>query len=289
MTISVVICTRNRAEQLALALQSWLQVDFAYPWELIVVDNGSTDHTWQIIEYFREQFGQRLLSITELQKGLGNARDLGSKLAQGEIVVFTDDDCYPDKNFLEDIKLCFDEDPRLGFLGGRVLLFDPTDFPITIQEQTTREALNPGSFIPAGLIQGANFACRKEALDSINGFDGRLGAGTPFPCEDVDTLARLSAKGWHGAYDPRPLVYHHHRRKTLQDVKRLLVQYDYGRGAYYVKCLMNPRLRWVYLLRWLSFIPRQHPQKTLRELFSGGSYLWQSWQPGRPVQETNRF
>lgn len=289
MTVSVVICTRNRAEQLAQALQSWLHLECSFPWELIVVDNGSTDTTWEVVESFRKEFGRRLLSATEPRKGLGKARDLGWKLAQGEIIVFTDDDCYPDKNFLEDVKLCFDEDAQLGFLGGRVLLFDPTDFPITIQELDTRKVLNPRSFIPAGLIQGANFACRKEALDSIGGFDGRLGAGTSFPCEDVDILARLSAKGWFGAYDPRPLVHHHHRRKTLQDVKRLLVQYDYGRGAYYVKCLMNPRLRWVYLLRWLSFIPRQHPQKTLRELFSGGSYLWQSWQPGRPAQETNQF
>src|SRR3546814_9709199 len=66
-----------------------------------------------------------------------------------------------------------------------------------------------------------------------------FGAGTPFACEDVDALARAAAAGWRGAYDPRPLVYHHHGRKTREDALRLRRVYDTARGAYYAKCIMD--------------------------------------------------
>jgi GT2 family glycosyltransferase len=86
-------------------------------------------------------------------------------------------------------------------------------------------------------------AVRRSALQEVGGFDEYLGAGTPFPSEDVEILARLSARGHGGCYDPDPVVLHHHGRKAGDDIRRLSTAYDRGRGAYYLKCLFIPAFR----------------------------------------------
>jgi GT2 family glycosyltransferase len=240
---------------------------------MVIVDNGSEDDTQSVIERFRPQFTQELLTYFEPRAGLGNARNRGWTTATGDIIAFTDDDCYPTEDFLEAVTRCFEEDDRLGFVGGRILLYDETDYRITIQEKMSRQEIAPGEFIPAGLIQGANFACRRSALESIGGFDGIFGVGSLFACEEIDVLARMSARGWHGAFDPRPVVYHHHGRKTQIEVARLMKVYDRGRGAYYAKCLLNPVLRVTYLRKWCGYIKRQPLPQTCRELIAGGEFL----------------
>jgi glycosyltransferase involved in cell wall biosynthesis len=273
MDLSLVVCTRNRARQLSAALRSLAALRSTRPWELVLVDNGSTDETPHIIDRFRNHFGQAMVTLVHRRGGLGSARNAGWKAAAGEIIVFTDDDCYPAEDFLDAVALCFREDARLGFVGGRVLLFDPTDYPITIQESTVRTEVRPGDFLPAGLIHGANLAARRAALEAVGGFDSRFGAGSLFPCEDVDLLARISARGWHGAYDPRPVVYHHHCRKTCAEAERTMRHYDRGRGAYYTKCVLNPVLRKTYARHWYWRIQCQALGTTLRELAAGTEFL----------------
>jgi hypothetical protein len=194
-------------------------------------------------------------------------------MSQGDIVTFTDDDCYPAHDFLSSIVRCFEEDARLGFMGGRILLHDPKDYPVTIQEKACREDFRPGEFLPTGVIQGANFACRRTALESVGGFDERFGAGALFQCEEVDLMARMLARGWSGTYEPRPVVYHHHRRRTKQEAFRLMRQYDRGRGAYYSKCLLNPELRPKYLRNWYRAMLRQSVGTTAREMAAGVEFL----------------
>jgi GT2 family glycosyltransferase len=204
---------------------------------------------------------------------LSRARNRGWKAAHGEIIAFTDDDCYPDPKFLQTIVDCFEEDLRIGFIGGRILLYDSTDYRITLQESEERQEISPGSFINAGLIQGANFACRRKAIESVDGFDELFGAGTRFPCEDIDIIARISSVGWFGAYDPRPLVYHHHRRKTELEAAQLMIQYDRGRGAYYAKCLTNASLRNVYLKNLFWKVRSQNLGTTYREFTAAMEYI----------------
>ncbi len=161
----------------------------------------------------------------------------------GEIVGFTDDDCYVRPDFVEALDSVF-EAADLGYVGGRVLLFDPADAPITIQASDARCDLPPRSYIPAGVIHGANFAFRRALLERVGGFDERLGAGAAIPSgEDVDMLSRASAAGFAGAYDPRPTVLHHHGRRAAHELERLRRGYALGCGAYYLKCLLDGRRR----------------------------------------------
>jgi glycosyltransferase involved in cell wall biosynthesis len=272
MQLSVVICTRNRASQLADTLRTLTTLRCPVPWELVLVDNGSTDKTQDVIRSYADSLS--LKTFIEPQAGLSRARNKGWTLSHGDIVAFTDDDCYPADDFLFSIVDCFAEQAHLGFVGGRILLYDPKDYRITIQERSQRHDLSPGNFLPNGLIHGANFAFRRAALESVGGFDQRFGVGALFPCaEDLDILARMLARGWKGAYDPRPLVYHHHRRKTELEALRLMKQYDRGRGAYYSKCILNPKLCLPYLLRWCRAMLQQPWRRTARELTAASEFL----------------
>ena len=99
-------------------------------------------------------------------------------------------------------------------------------------------------------------AARRSVLEALGGFDELLGAGTPYPSEDVDLVSRASAAGWRGVYDPRPVVAHHHRRRSDSQVDTLRHAYDLGRGAYYAKCLADPKRRGKAWRVWLKSLLR---------------------------------
>jgi GT2 family glycosyltransferase len=210
--------------------------------------------------------------LCEATPGLGRARNAGWRVAAGGIISFTDDDCYPREDFLSAVLRAFEGNPSMGFVGGKILLHDPTDYRITIQEHDRHEDLLPKTFIPTGMIQGANMSFRRAAIESVNGYDDWFGAGSLFACEDVDIVARISAAGWRGAYDPGPVVYHHHGRKTEADAIRLMKQYDRGRGAYYAKGLLDPVMRLTTLKNWYWCIRSQPYGKTARELAAACEY-----------------
>ena len=235
--IALVIVTRNRCEQLLRTLQSLKKLRTHLTWELILVDNGSTDGTARVIEGFAAEFTQPVRLVYEPAVGQGNARNAGWMSTKAEIIAYLDDDCYPAENFLDAVVECFTETPNLGFVSGRILLYDQTDLRITIQESVTRVPLAPDSFILPGVIQGANSAFRRVSLAEVDGFDPRFGgARGQFLAEELDVAARISAAGWHGAYDPRPLVYHHHGRKTRLEEWRIMRIYQRGIGGFYAKC-----------------------------------------------------
>src|SRR5437868_2219947 len=112
--LSLIICTRNRASKLSAALASLGRLQTRFRWELIIVDNRSVDETRALIEKFRATFPQHVDYVYEPKPGLGNAHNSGLAVAQGDIIVFTDDDCYPSTDFLETTAQCFQEQEHLG-------------------------------------------------------------------------------------------------------------------------------------------------------------------------------
>lgn len=270
--ISLVVCTRNRGTQLRRCLQALSELKCHRPWELIVVDNGSSDDTAQVLHQFEGAFAGQALVLREETPGLARARNRGWIACRGTVVAFTDDDCYPDPHFLDCILQHFDGDQDLGYLGGRILLFDKQDYRVTLLEDPEPFDLKSGQIVAAGSVQGANMALRRSVLEAVGGFDEDLGAGTPFPSEDIDVVARASALGWKGAYRPDVVVYHHHGRRSAAEASRLMRSYDRGRGAYYAKCLLNSRIRRSALKHWLLRLPKQSLQQTARELVAGFAF-----------------
>jgi glycosyltransferase involved in cell wall biosynthesis len=247
MDITLVICTRNRAHLLAEALPHLARLTAAAAWELVFVDNGSSDATQEVLAAFAAQSGLNATVLHEPRVGLAAARNTGWRRARGRLIAFTDDDCYPAPDYLDQVGACFAE-TDLGYLGGRVLLFDQNDYPVTIKVDEQREDFPPRSFLWAGAVHGANLAVRRDVLERAGGFDEMLGIGGKCEsAEDIDLVARASALGFHGAYDPRPVVLHHHRRRRPDELERLLAHYDIGRGAFYAKAVMDSRMRRPYL------------------------------------------
>lgn len=270
--ISVIVCTRNRGRQLAGTLESLGRQDYAGPWELVVVDNGSTDDTPAVLEAFGQDCPFELRVVREPVAGLSRARNRGLANARGEIVAYTDDDCYPREDYLTAITRRFGED-AIDFGGGRVLLFDPSDQRVTIQERDTPATLEPGTFIQSGLIHGANMIARRSALLDLQGFDERLGAGTAFKSgEDTDMLRRLVLSGRRGAYDPRIVVFHHHGRKTVEAAQALERGYRCGFGSCMLKYTLNPSTRSEYARMWYWRLRKTDLGDIARELLAAAQF-----------------
>lgn len=271
--ISLIICTRNRAEGLKRTLESVSRLRSRHSWELVVVDNGSTDHTRDVIKQYTAVAEHQVVSDFEAEPGLSCARNAGILASQGQLIAFTDDDCYPDEHYLTNICTTFLEKP-VDYLGGRVLLYDEGDLPTTIRTQDTAEEFPPGHWFSSGAILGANMAFRRQCLEAVGGFDESLGAGSFFRAgDDTDLVRRLSWEGCHGKYEPAVLVYHHHGRQSPQQARQLKINYSWGRGAGFAKCFLYqsysiPVLkRWYYNLRPCTF------DQIWRELFSGALFL----------------
>jgi len=252
--LSLIICTRNRSQQLVRCLETVQHIEFERPWELIIVNNGSNDATAAVVEEFIKAASFPIGHVLEPKLGLGNARNAGVATASGEILAFTDDDCYPAPDFLSRIWSAF-RDPSLGYVTGRILLHDPTDLPVATNESTAPIAIRGKSFINPGGVQGANMAFRREALDEIGGFDPLFGAGSLFPAEDLDAASRASATGWNGEYRPDIVVRHHHGRKA-SDAARMWKSYGLGIGACYMKLLLQGPERG-RLIRFVAYVHRR--------------------------------
>lgn len=241
MTISLIICTRNRAQPLQRCLATVARIAHDGDWELVIVDNGSTDSTQVVIREFAATQNFRVVPVVQPLAGLSNARNAGVAAARGEVVLFTDDDCYVAADLLDATCRAFD-DPTIGFVSGRVMLFDPDDARITINESMTPLRFPARQFLATGMVKGANLAFRRATLEDIavSGpiFDPLLGAGARFLAgEDSDAAQRAALAGWAGAYDPKMVVDHHHGRRNA-DIAALFRGYDVGRGAFHAKLLM---------------------------------------------------
>src|SRR5262245_21341382 len=236
--VSLVVCTCDRAPALRRCFERIAANDFdPRAWELIVVDNGSSDETGALIREFAANATFRVKMLHESRRGKSNALKTGVAAAAAPIVAFTDDDCYVEPDFLTQIVSAFDNGDY-GFIGGRVLLHDPCDAPVTIKEETEVERFPAGTCLVPGAVHGANMAVRREAWQAVGGFDPLLGPGGRLVAEEIDLLTRISFAGWNGAYLPGPTVRHHHGRKPGPGLIDVTSRYARGTGAYYMKgCL----------------------------------------------------
>jgi glycosyltransferase involved in cell wall biosynthesis len=214
--ISVIICTYNRANSLAdtllcLAKQSYELIN----WELIVVDNNSSDNTQDVISQFSDQL-PNLIYQFEPQQGLSYARNLGINAAKGEIIVFTDDDVLPEIDWLAHIKSSMDHyacDACGGYIAPKWEVSPPSWLTeifygfLAIKTDTT----GPRQLsIDDELPFGANMAFRRMMFQQYGLFDtqkGRKGnilAGG----EDIEMFERIIHEKRSVYYFPEIKVTH---------------------------------------------------------------------------------
>ncbi len=276
--ISLIVCTRNRSARLPQFFAHLARLDFANEdWELVIVDHASTDRTPQAIEEFAATTSIPVSHVHAVTGALTGAKNVALTHARGEILAFTDDDCYLRPDYLRALTRVFAEHD-VGVVGGRVVLHDPTDARLSVRDVDTPTDIAPHTFVRAGTIHGANMAVRRDVVRAVGGFDPLFGPGTRcMAAEDVEYVARAVWAGWGARYDPRPVVAHDHGRKPGDDTERYRRSYDYGLGAYYAKYMLMPRARRVYAHAWIV-LTRRAPRgarwsRLARELAGGQRYL----------------
>ncbi|MEJ1158831.1 glycosyltransferase family 2 protein [Prosthecomicrobium sp. N25] len=235
--VTLIVCTRNRAERLRTTLEHVGAIRSAVRWDLIVVDNGSTDGTAAVVEAFAARHpGVPTRLVPCEAPGNGAGRNAGARQADGEVLSFVDDDCYVQPDHVDEVRRLF-ADPDLHFAGGRIVLHDPTDAPLTINESSVPVRVPPGGWVIPSLVQGANLMVRRRSFLAVGGFDPMFGAGAAFTGEDADLCNRLNCRGFGGGYLAAPTVRHHHGRKPdgIGRHKRL---YARGYGALLAKHLV---------------------------------------------------
>lgn len=255
MKLSVMICTRNRAASLRTTLNALFQLALSptYDYEVVVVDNGSTDATRLVVAEFiaalPKRHHGRLRYCHEPRPGLSNARNAALRTAQGDVLIFIDDDIWPAADWLDEICREFTADPDLCLLGGRVLLAQASLQPVGVVISNERQTLTTPD--GAGTVIGANIAFRREVSVQVGGFDPRLGAGGAFAAgEDVDFLYRAMKAGYKLLYAPNVTVYHNHDRTTHEQACKL--EYNYGQGAvaYFMKHILQGDLYALKVAYW---------------------------------------
>lgn len=250
MKLSVLICTRNRAKSLVATLERFFAQTFTGDYELVIVDNASTDETRQVAESFIVRFPDRVRYLFEGKPGLSRARNAAIRAATGEIIVFTDDDVLVAENWLAEIEREFAEDPNLFQLGGRVRLARVGLQDVAIFDvDERREITFPNS---GGVAMGANLAFRRELFDRVGGFDVRLGAGTFFAGgEDIELIYRALKAGYKFVYAPNVVVAHDHDRTTPEQACRLLHGYGKAYSAYIIKHALGGDTYAMRMIYWL--------------------------------------
>jgi glycosyltransferase involved in cell wall biosynthesis len=241
MKVSLIICSRNRARSLADTL-AWLERSDIrdHHAEVVLVDNGSSDGTGKTMHEFADNAKFPVTVVSAPRPGLGIARNAGLRHARGEIVAFTDDDCYVTPRYFSDLISHFLPDCHQYGMGS-LLLFDAADDPrVAIVKFDATRLLPAFTVLTTGSIAGANMFFIRSIFEQVGYFNEALGAGTEFDCEDIEMATRASLAGFAGVQLPKPVIYHHHRRKlNSEEALRTIKGYDRGRGAYYASLLLN--------------------------------------------------
>ncbi len=198
--VSVVVCTYNGSRVIRDCLEGLMRLD--YPdFEVIVVNDGSTDQTVQIVN----EYPFRLISTEN--RGLSAARNTGMLAATGEIVAYTDDDARPDPHWLQYLAHSF---KKYGFAG----VGGPNLAPASDGLIADCVANAPGGPVHVLLsdriaehIPGCNMAFRHDVLQEIRGFDPLYRVAG----DDVDLCWRVQQAGGAIGFHPAALVWHHRR------------------------------------------------------------------------------
>ena len=233
---SVIICTRNGADRLKGCLDACLALDFP-DFEIIVVNDGSTDDTEKLLESTE---GIRAFHLDP--SGLSAARNYGAKMSKGEILAFTDDDCRPDVHWLAWLAHAFTTSEHAA-IGGPNLAPQPDSLALSL---TTAAPGAPTHVMlddtTAEHLPGCHLSVRRSAFDQIGGFDKQFHTAG----DDVDFCWRIRDAGHTLGFCGASFVWHYRRATPWRYLKQ---QMGYGKAE--------------------ALLFKKHPQR-----FSEGGIRW---------------
>lgn len=290
MDISVVLCTYNRCKNLQTALESALAQTLpgSAEWEILVVDNNSTDRTREVAESFRSRNGSRVRYVFEPRQGKSYALNAGIREARGGVIAFMDDDVKVAPDWLQNLAAAMHNSECAG-VGGRV---------IPEWNGPAPRWLSPTAWYAAGpLVQfdrgenssdlreaplGTNMAFRKSAFEKYGDFHVELGPrpGSEIRGEDSEFGDRLLAAGERLKYEPSAIVYHPVPENRLR--KEFFLAWWFHKGESEIRQLgVRPGTKYyaagmpLYLIRRL-LVWSARWQRSLTQLkrFSNKLHVW---------------
>jgi glycosyltransferase involved in cell wall biosynthesis len=211
VSISIIIPTFNGAKRIGNCLEALLKQTAGRNAEILVVNDGATDNTTQVVQRFS---GVRLL--TQTNAGPAAARNHGAHEAAGKIILFTDDDCEPAPGWLDAMLKPFADPEVVGVKGA----------------YRTRQKPLIARFVQAEYEDRYRFMARMPEIDFIDTYSAAFrrdkflemrGYDTEFPvacAEDIELSYRMSAKGWKMKFIPEAVVFHQHPDSLVRYLKK---------------------------------------------------------------------
>ena len=208
--VSVVVSTHNRQDDLGAALESLLHQVGVVPYEVLIVDNNSTDDTRAVVERAIGSSPVPLRYLFEPRQGVSYGRNTGILHARAPIIAITDDDCRPAPDWIAAIAQTFEKYPDIDCIGGRVVPAWPDDVPswlTTLQTGPLAICEHGDDDLPvdaghaALCLLTANFASRRSVFEKAGMFSTDYPRG-----QDRELQLRMWRAGCRGLYVPRLVV-----------------------------------------------------------------------------------
>jgi len=299
---TVIVCTYNRCDNLprclgALAAQKGLET---VEWEVLIVDNNSTDRTPQTVERLARELPIKLRYAREAQQGLNHARNCGVVNSHGTYFTFVDDDIQVSPEWLSALQRAFaatDADA----VGGRIHLDPSIELPpwVVPGSETAGflgyQDFGNEPFRMDGTSKypfGGNMSFHRRVVDRIGLFDPKLGRkgegrkrGELFKGAETDYFHRLAAAGEARIYyEPRAIVYHRVQPHQLEQRYFLTIHFNAGfqralydrrefrSRAFGVPLFLYPQLSRA-VAKYLGLLVSRGPNQAFRQLMTVGHFL----------------
>ncbi len=240
MKITVILCTYNRCASLRIALESVARSVVPAPieWDLLLVDNNSSDQTSAVFEEFNAKYPGRFRYLFEPKPGKSNALNSAIEATGADVLAFMDDDVLVDPTWLANLTSVLNDSPYAG-VGGRIVPQWKTARPrwLPVKE---KYGLAPLVMFDLGdeagpLVEppfGTNMAFRRSVFDHYARFRTDLGPrpGSEIRSEDTEFGQRLLNAGERLYYQPSAVVYHEVAEKRLKKEFFLKWSFDKARA-----------------------------------------------------------
>lgn len=265
--VSIIICTYNRGSKLLRALEDLdrqTSNDQTFTWELILVDNNSTDGTRSLVDSNQDRWHYSLHYVFEPRQGKSFALNTGIAASKGDFLVFTDDDVVLDSHWVSAFFKA-SRDKTYNAFGGRVLPILETALPpwlaakgpyrviggplVSHDRGERQRPYQAGMFVPAG----CNMAFRRDLVDRFGGFNTELGFMSKNELivgEDTDIMFRFKRNGEEILYVPDALVHHPVPEERLRKSYFRRYSWGAGRGAARRTTVREGTRRWLGIPRW---------------------------------------
>ena len=222
LSATVVVPALNAEHTIRECIKSLINQDYKGAYEVIVIDNGSSDNTMDFLREFC--YRKRMLVLKERVRGSYRARNVGIVKAKGKVVVFTDADCVVQRDWLKNLMAPF-RDKEVLVVGGMV---GGIGSSTAVERYCGRFFLDQERMMnaPSPFFATASMAVRKSAFGRYGLFDGSLRSGG-----DAEWCGRLPRRSML-YFSPRAMVRHRHPASIWTFVKK---QYGYGKGMGHIQ------------------------------------------------------